>query len=132
MADNAKVKINGKWVNAEFYDPDEEDQRASKKNPPFIADPRVQETVLFLAGMGVGIYKGIKTIAGYLPNPSLGYKIKKALPWAGLSAMTFVVAPACGGAKNVVRVGAGAAAAKALFELFRKAPQPEKQEEVSA
>lgn len=106
----ARAKIDDRWVDVEIME----------DNPPFIADPRVQETAIFLTGIGLGIYKGVKSMANYMPNPVVGQKIKKALPWMAGSVLAFVLAPALGAAKVPAQIAGGISAGKALYEVLRK------------
>jgi hypothetical protein len=109
-----KAKINGEIVDIEVMDEYEEN-----KDRPFILNPRVQETALFVSGVGLGLYKGVKNMLGFIPNPT-GERLQRALPWAFLSGLSFFLAPSLGKAKNVARVAGAGCAVKAAYEYLKK------------
>ena len=119
MPEEIWAKVNGKRVRVERMSPDD---------IPFIANPRVQDTVAFMTGVGMGLYKGARNLAGYLPNTT-GMKIKRAMPWGLGSVLTFFLAPACGKARNVVRAGGVLLAGKAVYEVVKSMPKPERIEQ---
>lgn len=119
MPDKAKAKINGKYVDIEVISPEEWEEMSHKERDSirsFLSNPDVQKTVLFFAGTGMGIYRGVRGVLGNIPNP-MGKRLKKALPWATASILGLVLAPSLGKTKNVIRVLAGAAGVKAAYEL---------------
>jgi len=111
MGKPAYIKINGKTVKGEWLEPDE---------MPFIANPQVANTVMFIAGAGLAAMKAIRNISGVALNPPLRTKIQRALPWAFASGITLLVAPACGKAKNPLRVIAALLGLKAVNDYVRK------------
>jgi len=117
MKEPAYIKINGKTVEGEWIPPNE---------VPFLSNPQVQNTAMFMAGVGLAAYKGIRNLAGVALNPSLAEKVRKALPWAALAGITFFISPAFGKGKNAARIGSVVLGLKAANEFFR--PVTQKQE----
>jgi hypothetical protein len=113
MPEKVKVRINGKFVDAEMISPEEAQN--------FFNNPRVQDTAMFVAGMGLGLYKGAKGLVGILPNPTKT-RLSRAMPYAAASILSFVLAPALGKAKIFVRVGGALLAVKSGYELMRRLP----------
>jgi hypothetical protein len=117
-----KARINGEMVDVEIMEPEyEEIDSSDDEDKPFILNPRVQETALFVSGVGLGLYKGVKNMLGYIPNPT-GERLQRALPWALLSGLSFFLAPSLGKAKNVARVAGAGCAVKAVYEYIKKVP----------
>lgn len=114
MSEKAYIKINGKTVKGEWIEPEK---------VPFLANPRVQDTAMFMAGVGLAAYKGVRNLAGVALNPSLAEKVRKALPWAALAGMTFFVSPALGKGKTIARIGGIVLGLKAANEFFAPATQ---------
>jgi len=116
MGTPAYIKINGKTVEGEWISPEE---------VPFIANPRVANTAMFLAGAGLAALKAVRNIANASLNPPLKSKVVRALPWAFAAGLTAAIAPALGKAKNPVRIGAALLGLKAVNEIVRK-PEEER------
>jgi hypothetical protein len=112
-----KAKINGRIVDVEIMDSEYEEDIGEDK--PFILNPRVQETALFVSGVGLGLYKGVKNMLGFIPNPT-GERLQRALPWALLSGLSFFLAPSLGKAKNIARVAGAGCAVKAVYEYVKR------------
>ena len=128
MSQKIKTKVNGRIVEAEILS-DDEYKDSIKKETPLIANPRIQQTALFISGVGLGLYKGIKSLLGYVPNPT-GDRVKRALPWALLSGMAFFIAPSLGKGKTVARVAGGGLAIKAGYEFIKKPKTETVKEEI--
>jgi len=111
MGTPAYIKINGKTIKGEWISPEE---------APFIANPRVANTVMFLAGAGLAAFKAIRNVAGVSLNPPMKTRVQRALPWVFAAGLTAVVAPALGKAKNPVRVVAALLGLKAVNDFVRK------------
>jgi hypothetical protein len=118
-----KAKVDGKYVDVEVMNQDSEydseyDSDREENRPP-ILNPRVQDTALFVSGVGLGLYKGAKELLGYIPNPT-GERLRRALPWALLSGLSFFLAPSLGKGKTPVRIAGGSFAVKGIYEYFKK------------
>lgn len=109
----AQAVVNGKTIDVDIIE-DEQKER------PLIANPRVQDTAIFISGMGLAVYKGVKELLGYIPNPT-GARLKRALPWVAISGLSFFLAPSFGRkGKAVARVAGAGCAAKAIYEYLKK------------
>jgi len=105
------IKINGKTVQGEWLEPEEQ---------PFIANPRVQNTAMFMAGLGLQGMRFAKALAGATMNPPNADRVQRSLPWAALTALGLFIAPTTGIAKPVVQIVSALFGLKAVNELVRK------------
>lgn len=102
-----KARINGRLVDVETYEPE-----------GTAVNPDARQAVLACLGIGMGAYNAARNLAEFIPNPN-GIRLKRALPWAVISATSFFGAKHCGRLKRPVQGVGVVTAIKATYEYLR-------------